>query len=431
MTGGAGPRRGRSGRWRRHQFLAEANEAIAEIGVFVDTEQWAARWTAVLPAHPAGLGLPAAETEPGGGTIEWLPPGLLLAELGLPAGNMAWKAVVAGASAALASLRASGVAHGELSAHRIWLTLDGDVVLLGAGRVHGARGRRSRPRAARGGRRRGAGRPRRDRPGRGLARPAGGCAVPFDLSPHTEEHTDASLSVGGESTVGRVRLDAALDEVSVQLGTDGGRGLLDDPAERTGWTDRMHPGEPTGQVTAHGAPDGPRHAALAALAAEDLPPDRPGEARAAEGRPLSGLGSLRRDEEPWPLHLPDLAPPPRLPWRVVEDSPVEITIGNTQLRRIEVGLSRERTAELPARGDAATPDPPGPRGASPDGGAASSPPAPAPLTAPAAVPAPAGPPTEPAPGRELFGMRGLVGLGLLAAAAVVAIFAALLRMTEG
>ena len=108
MTGGAGPRRGRSGRWRRHQFVAEANEAIAEIGVFVDTEQWAARWTAVLPAHPAGVGLPAAETEPGGGTIEWLPPGLLLAELGLPVGNIAWKAVVAGASAALASLQASG-----------------------------------------------------------------------------------------------------------------------------------------------------------------------------------------------------------------------------------------------------------------------------------------------------------------------------------
>ncbi len=265
-------------------------EAVDDAGV---------RWlvwpaTGPAPALPAHPGLPEAGPTGRIGAeavrLERVPRGAPLPDVAVSDG--ARELARAAARVALEALHAVGIAHGEPTLTRIWVGVDGEVMLVGA--------------AVEGG-------------GQAADRACVG-AWPDGPAPAAVDAARAELAAAAEAVSlppgeRRIRVEpepvAAVDEVGVDIGPDEVRGLLDGWTATTGST-----GERTGALD--GDPD-IAHARMAALlgavaALESADPRRHPE-RAQP--PPAG-----RRAPPLLLPLPDgLQPPPLVP----VEAPAEVT----------------------------------------------------------------------------------------------------------
>lgn len=252
---------------------------------------WPAHGMDGLPGHPA---LP--EAGPAGRIgaepvrLERVPRGAPLPDLEVaPAAR---RPALDDARAALDALHAAGRAHGEPTLHRIWVGVDGQVLLVGAG-VEG--GGQAADRACVG----------------AWPEAASGGEIPDARAALAAAAEAASMPPGERRIRVEAPLVAAVDEVGVDIGPDEVRGLLDGWTATTGST-----GERTGALDGDADVAHARMAALvgalAALEAAD-PARHPETATPAPQRPRPA---------PLVLPLPDGLPPPPL---VATDPPAEIT----------------------------------------------------------------------------------------------------------
>jgi hypothetical protein len=308
-----------------------------------------------LPPTPAGPVFEAAEAEgddrwilwagtPPEGHIEeesgiadgdpmWrvhLPSGVLLSDLPLPLPTGDAAKLVASLALDLATLHRAGHTHGELQAHRIGLSVEGEPLLLGAGTCPGTvqtdiDGLRSLHQALT------AQAP--DLP-EGDADAIHEALVAWIADRATTPSTVRALVRRARSQVpedARVisfatkAIDGKVDEVGFELGPDESAGGLFDPWT-TGDITSYRSSEATGTLADPASIDGEHQAVLGQLAAQAS--TRPGAAHyaTASGQPDEAIMALIADEPLDPLPVPDSLPLPNPMWMEEPESTGEVTI---------------------------------------------------------------------------------------------------------